>query len=262
MNKHLTSGLILATLLTGCQAHVDTTPDAYDVETAVKTGLTAKTLPAGTKTIGPKAQAQAPLITMKNPKLTPVLSNKAVAAGNTGTQAAAADGNAGPVYLKVEAPPSELKLIPMMDDENKVTAIKAQPEDGKLVWRLQAVNGPQTIAKVHMVLKVESTQTPPEQPSHDMPNGKPAPASTPTPESQPVEFDRAASEMLSTTELSAGASSTFTLALSGADGLKFLADNPYVSRMSVTATLLTDGGEPLKGEDGQPVQLKSAVVVW
>lgn len=256
MNKHLMSGLILATLLTGCKTHVGATPDAYDVETAVKSGLAAKTLPAGTKTIGPKAQAQAPHIEMKNPKLTPVLSNKALATGAAGGAGATGTSATGTPHFKLTQDAAALKLIPLFDDANQLTGVMASPTDGTLCWYVQAIDGPITVKTVRLTIRREALAQPPQ------PTEAPDPQASPVPQQgEPMTFEQPAADWGITEESHEGASCTLKLDLKGAEAKKFLMANMATSRASITITLLDAAGKPIPGDEGSALTLKASISV-
>jgi hypothetical protein len=256
MNKHLMSGLILATLLSGCASHVNVAPDAFDVETTVKTGLATTKLPAGTRTVGPKAQAQAPLINMKSPTLTPVLSNKALAAGTTGV-AGSDDSASATAHLKVLKSPDGLKLVPIYSDDNQLNSMMASPSDGTLTWSLQAVDGALAIAKVAVVIRREAANTP-MQPAPDATSTPPSP---PVQQGEPMTFERSATEVGLPESAHNGANLTLKLNLKNDDGKKFLEANPTTARASIKVTLLDDAGKPLLSDNGSALTLDASVTV-
>ncbi|MNS51758.1 hypothetical protein D3C72_844500 [compost metagenome] len=254
MKQLVSYGLVISCLLGGCTMPAPSLTAAPEFVPDIKTNtIPATVLPAMSPT---PAKAQAPVW----PKKT--VPGAAAGGGATGGQA---EGSAGAAvagaHLKLaDTEDASLKLIPMLDDNDKLQTVRTLPAAGTISWRVQAVGSGLAIAKARFVLRREANR-PPEPPRFVEGQPTPSPASPEPEKGEPITHELAATAVEAPAAPRAGSTFTLKLGLKGPEATAFLAANPRASRASATVTLLDAAGQPLPGEDGTPLTLTATVSV-
>jgi hypothetical protein len=259
MKQLVSHGLVVSCLLGGCAMPAPTLTVAPEFVPDIKTNtIPATVLPA----VSPiPAKAQAP-VWPKKTSPSGAAGGSGAGGGQAGGTAEGAPGEAAAgAHLKLaDAEDASLKLIPMLDDNDKLQAVRTLPAAGTISWRVQAVGAGLAIAKARFVLRREANR-PPEPPRFVEGQPTPSPASPEPEQGEPITHELAATAVEAPAAPRSGATFTLKLGLKGPEATAFLTANPRASRASATVTLLDAAGQPVPGEDGAPLTLKATVSV-
>lgn len=258
MKQLVSYGLVISCLLGGCTMPAPTLTVAPEFVPDIKTNTIPATVLPAVSPIPAKAQPPA------WPKKTSPFGagGSAASGGQTGGAGEGVPGEAAAgAHLKLaDAEDTSLKLIPMLDDNDKLQTVRTLPAAGTISWRVQAVGSGLAIAKARFVLRREANR-PPEPPRFVEGQPTPSPASPEPEQGEPITHELAATAVEAPAAPRAGATFTLKLGLKGPEATAFLAANPRASRASATVTLLDAAGQPLPGEDGAPLTLTATVSV-
>lgn len=262
MRKPLIHGLFLTCLLTGCElpAVVVKAP-VLEVEQVIgsnNVGIAAisKPLPSPRLAVTPRPS----LGGRQNP-----LARTADAGASADSASGTAESATRTPHLKLAAgSETGLKLVPIKNDEGAITSMMAQPASGEVTWRLQAVNGPLSVAKVKVSYQSQAAYPAPAAPDAE---GAVAPPTVPpmidpvSEKGEVLSFEHPAAALDLPESWKSGAQATLTLSLISQDTVKFFEANPRTARAAITLTPLDATGKPLPGPDGQPIVIQSTIAV-
>lgn len=262
MSKRSVSVLLLTSLLTGCNLSMPTAKLVSQPETEyvtdLKTNVHAKVFPASAAVPTKAANQTNRPGQAGRAATTSAAKGGQATAGNEGT--AAAEDATRPAYLKVEASETASpRLVPMFDDERKLTGVMTQPSTGELTWRLVSMNGPTKVSKWRVAYRSIARYPDPVAPTAET---KGPPSMLPVPEEgQPV-FSEVDADALGLPEsFVVGKAQTLTWSLKNDFTREAIAANPRTAKLQVGIVPHDEAGQPMVGPDGKPVLIETLIAV-
>jgi hypothetical protein len=255
--------LLLAVTLSGCQVAmpvaklVPTTETEYATE--IKSTIPAKVFPASVAT-PTKAANQGARGGQANRATTTGSAANGQAGAADGAGDASATDTARTPYLKIEATDASTpRLVPMLDDERKLTGVMTQPSSGELSWRLVSVNGPIKVGKWRVAYR--SVAKYPELPAPTAETKGPPPLTPVGEEGTPVYAEVGPDALALPESFVVGKAQTLTWSLKNDFTREAVTANPRTAKLEMAVVPLDDSGQPMRGPDGKDIVIKSTIAV-
>lgn len=273
MTKPLTHGLLLCSLLTGCTMPVSMAKLSPVAEVEYVTDLKGGNIPA--KVFPAGSVVQKPGLLPARPNMTPrtgAVGAASAGAGQVGPQAG--QGALGAAlktpHLRPDGDAVAFKVVPLLDDQNKLSGLLTQPSSGQATWRLVGGGGPVKVGKVTITFQSEAAYPAPAEPKRapeaqasevPVPEG-PMPVLTPKSEKgAPMTVERTAEEAGLPATIPVGGSAALTCQVKGEDAMAFFRANPRSARASVSMALFDEAGAPVQDAAGAPLVLTTSITV-
>lgn len=248
MRNPITLSVVLVSLLSGCSVSAPLSLDTERVvkapklrEVSAKANSSVRTLPAQRDKLAA-------------PTTGSLERSEAGADASATSEAVATDVTpalaAGPVILALKkAPPADIGLIPILDDEGLVDRMLVRGGLDSLDWAIAATpgSGPVRLAKVRVEFEAKS--------SYPLLDPADAPASDELPV-EPMSADFTPNELSFPEAFAPGGETILALDLHSALFSSFLNLYYGTATLAVTLTLLGEDGQPLRDDRDRPLVLK------